>query len=238
MKPDLQPFSAASDASEQGSLSRDRIGDILEERIVSGALKPGMRLDERALAEEFNVSRTPVRDAIGRLASIGLIEVKPRSGSYIAQLELGDILHLFELMSDLEGLCARYAAQRIELTELAELRELAQDCETAAAIEDPVSAQTSYSKANFAFHDMIYSATKNPYLESVTRQARRRCSAYRSHTHKLPGRMAKSVQEHFGIVDAIEKGDAEAAFSRMRQHVDVSRNDYAPFIRMLSQRSA
>ena len=237
MKLEIKPSTTKAEPDDRAALSRDRIVEALEEKIISGSLRPGTRLDERALAEEFKVSRTPVRDAIGRLASIGLIEVKPRSGSYIAQLELGDILHLFEIMSDLEGLCAKYAAQRIDVDEAAKLRELAESCALAAKEPNGAHACAGYAQANFTFHDMIYRASKNPYLESVTRQARRRCAAYRSHTFRLPGRIKKSAEEHFAIVDAITSGNADEAQSLMRRHVDIQREDYAPFIAMISERS-
>ena len=95
-----------------GNLSRDVIARKIEDEILTGTLIPGDRLDERALALRFGVSRTPVREAIGRLASLGLIEVKPRSGSFVAEVRLEELLQIFEVMAQLEGLCARYWPER------------------------------------------------------------------------------------------------------------------------------
>src|ERR1700677_2303394 len=104
-----------------GELSRDEIVRVLEQEIMTAQLKPRERLDERALAARFGVSRAPVRDAIGRLASLGLVDVRPRSGSYVASLNVSEVIELLELMSGLEGLCAHHAAQRADATERGEL---------------------------------------------------------------------------------------------------------------------
>lgn len=217
--------------SGNNDLPRNEIVRVLEEEILTGVLKPGARIDERALAERFAVSRTPVRDAIGRLASTGLIEVKPRSGSYVAQLDVGELIQLFEMMADLEGLCARYCAQRMDAEEQANLKSLAEEC---ASIAD--EATEDYLRANFAFHDAIYKGAKNPYLETLTGQVRRRVAGYRNHTLRLPGRMKRSSEEHFKIAEAICSGDPLRAQSLMVDHVDIKRGDYAPFIAMISAR--
>ena len=91
----------------------DGIADVLEAEILDGTLKPNERLDERTLAERFGVSRSPVRDAIGRLSALGLVDVRPKSGTYVAEMSLSLVLHHFELMAGLEGLCARYARPEI-----------------------------------------------------------------------------------------------------------------------------
>ncbi|MCC7417493.1 MAG: GntR family transcriptional regulator [Acidobacteria bacterium] len=211
-------------------LSRDEIVRALENEIVSGTLAPGDRIDERALAARFGVSRTPVRDAIGRLASLGLIEVKPRSGSYVAEMSLDELLQLFEVMANLEGLCARYAAERMDAAEQAELRRCAEAC----LEQDTVEA---YAVANFALHNVIYRGAKNAYLETLTRQARHRVGGYRNYTFRLPGRLRRSAEEHVEIVDAICAGDAERAHALMFKHADIKRSDFAPFVAAIGQRS-
>jgi DNA-binding GntR family transcriptional regulator len=213
-----------------GDLSRDEIVRALENEILTGALRPGDRIDERALASRFGVSRTPVRDAIGRLASLGLIEVKPRSGSFVAEMRLEELLQLFEVMAHLEGLCARYGAERMDLAEQAELRRWSEAC---LASDTP----DEYAAANLAFHNVIYRGAKNGYLETLTRQARQRVASYRNYTFRLPGRLKRSAEEHIGIVDAICAGDAARAQALMIQHTDIKRSDFAPFIAMVSERS-
>jgi DNA-binding GntR family transcriptional regulator len=212
-----------------GSLSRDEIVKALEAEIVSGALAAGDRVDERALAARFGVSRTPVRDAIGRLASLGLVEVRPRSGSYVARTSLDELLQLFEVMANLEGLCAGYAAERMDPAEQAELRARVEVC---LGQRDP----EAYALANYAFHNTIYRGAKNGYLEALTRQTRQRVASYRNYTFRLPGRLRRSAAEHVAIADAICAGDAGRARELMVQHADIKRDDFAPFIAAIGRR--
>jgi DNA-binding GntR family transcriptional regulator len=107
-------------------LSRDEIVRALEDDIMDGTIQPGERVDERVLAERFRISRAPVRDAIGRLASLGLIDVNPRSGSYVTRLDVAELFQLFEVMAELESVCASDAAQRMDPEERAALRGIAE----------------------------------------------------------------------------------------------------------------
>ena len=182
------------------------------------------------MALRFGVSRTPVREAIGRLASLGLIEVKPRSGSFVAEVRLEELLQIFEVMAQLEGLCARYCAERMDITELGELRLRAKACSANSSPDD-------YAIANAAFHSLLYRCAKNEYLETLARQARQRVASYRNYTFRLPGRIKRSTEEHIAIADAICAGDAMRAQSLMAQHTDIKRDDFAPFIAMITRRS-
>ncbi|MGG5823452.1 GntR family transcriptional regulator [Falsiroseomonas sp. HW251] len=207
------------------------IARTLEAEIVRGAFSPGERLDERALSQRFGVSRTPVREAIGHLVSQGLVETRARSGNYVARIALADVLLLFEAMAEFEALCGRYAGRRATRDEAAQLRRLAQTCAEVAG-EGP----DRYSIANMAFHDALYAAAHNAFLESAARQARQRAGVYRAYTLQLPGRLERSVAEHFGIADAVIAGDADAAHRRLLDHVDIRKEDYAPFLAMVAER--
>ncbi|MGA0594075.1 GntR family transcriptional regulator [Enterovirga sp. CN4-39] len=214
-------------------LSRDEIVKALEDEIITAKLQPGERLDERALALRFGVSRAPVRDAIGRLASLGLIDVRPRSGSYVMSLSAAEVFELFEVMSGLEGLCAYHAAQRLEFEEQVELRQSAEECAVAAD-----TSPEDYMVANLAFHNLVYRGTKNGSLERLTRQARQRVSAYRNYTLRLPGRLKRSAEEHFEIAAAICSGEADRAQRLMADHADIKRADFAQFISRLDTQPA
>ena len=212
-----------------GDLSRDAIARKIEDEILIGVLRPGDRLDERALALRFGVSRTPMREAIGRLASLGLIEVKPRSGSFVVEVSLEELFQIFEVMAQLEGICARYCAERMDAAEHDELRRCVEACPTSSLPED-------YAVANAAFHNVLYRGAKNGYLYSLVRSARQRVASYRNYTFRLPGRIKRSAEEHVAIADAICAGDALSAQLLMAQHTDIRRDDFAPFIAMISQR--
>ncbi|MGE0854295.1 MAG: GntR family transcriptional regulator [Hyphomicrobiaceae bacterium] len=205
----------------------------LEGEILNGTLGPGERLDERALAARFGVSRAPVRDAVGRLASLGLIEVKPRSGSYVATMSAPELFQFFEVMAGLEGLCAFYAAQRMDADEQTMLMRTAEQCVEAAR-----AGMEQYVAANRAFHDLIYRGAQNDQLKRLTRQARQRVGSYRNHTFRLPGRLKRSAEEHLGIAEKICTGDALQAQQLMARHVDIKRSDFAPFIAMIHEANA
>lgn len=213
-----------------GGMSRDEIVRVLEQEIQSAKLRPGERLDERALSLRFGVSRAPVRDAVGRLASLGMIVVRPRSGSYVAVLSTSEVLELLEVMSGLEGLCAYWAAQRMETSDQDELRQRVGECVHAAG-----QGAESYLAANRAFHSCIYRGTRNNNLERLTEQVRQRVNAYRSYTFRLPGRLAQSAAEHAEIAEAIVSGDAERAQKLTIAHTDIKKSDFSRFLAMLEE---
>jgi DNA-binding GntR family transcriptional regulator len=220
-------------AEEASALSRDEIVRALEQEIFTAKLRPGERIDERALALRFGVSRAPVRDAIGRLASLGLIEVKPRSGSYVASLTAGEVLELLEVMSGIEGMCAFYAAQRMQVEEHAELRKLARACIVAAEV-----TADDYVLANVAFHSCIYRGAKNSQLERLARQARQSSGAYRHSSLRLPGRLTRSAEEHLEIAEMICARDAVAARHLMATHTDIKKGEFADFIATIEANKA
>ena len=208
-----------------GGPMHEMIIAALVSEILSGTLLPGMAIDERSISSRFGVSRTPVRHAIARLRAQGLVHVRPRSGSFVARIPLSEVLQLFEFMAELEAVCAKYSAERMDQSQRTELRTLAEACREASA-----ESQEAYSRANIAFHDVLYRGSGNAQFESSARSARMRVSAYRRYTLELPGRLAKSVAEHFQIIDAIEQHDGDGAYRSMRNHMDIQREDYAPFI--------
>lgn len=227
----MSGLAALADAPPE--MPRLAIARTLEAEIVRGELAPGARLDERALSLRFGVSRTPVREAIGHLVAQGLVETRARSGNYVARIGLADVLRLFEAMAEFEALCARYAARRAALNDRAALRGLAETCASAA----PRGAD-DYAEANLAFHDALYRAACNPFLEAAARQARQRAGVYRRYTFDLPGRLERSVEEHFSIAAAILAGDPDAAHRLVLDHVDIRRDDYAPFIALVAERES
>ncbi len=208
--------------------SRDEIVRVLEHEIMTAQLKPRERLDERVLAARFGVSRAPVRDAIGRLASLGLVDVRPRSGSYVASLNASEVIELLEVMSGLEGLCAYHAAQRADATEREALARLADLCNEAAT-----GATEDYISANNMFHEQIYVCARNRQLASLTRRARQRIDAYRHLALRVPGRLREAAEEHAGILDAICAGDGPRAQRLMASHVDIQRNDFAQYLSII-----
>jgi DNA-binding GntR family transcriptional regulator len=189
----------------------------LEDEILGSRLKPGDRLDEQALAKRFSVSRTPVREALRHLASSGLIEIRRNQGATVRTLTTTELIEMFQVMAELEGLCARLCARRMTDSELAAMRSQNELCDARARAGD----HDGFFEANNIFHDTIYAGSRNVYLHSEARKLRNRINVYRRHITFQPRRMTRTVAEHWKIVEAIEAGEAEAAHKFMREHVDL-----------------
>ena len=119
-----QCYHSLKQSEEEDGVNPSRASELvpaLEQDIVTGKLKPGQKLDEAMLAKRFNVSRTPVREALGKLAASGLVDIRPRRSAVVATISLRELMNMFEMMANLEGICARYAARRITPEEKLEL---------------------------------------------------------------------------------------------------------------------
>jgi len=207
----------------------DRLRERIEQAIVSGEYPPGYRLEETLLAQRFNVSRTPVREALMQLASVGLVEIRPRQGAVVASLTVQDILEMFEVMAELEALCVELAARRITAEELGELERLHASCRRLAEAQDP----DAYYPENRRFHEAIYAASRNRFLEEQTRTIRNRVAPYRRLQLRHRGRLMKSWNEHDAILRAIKAGDGKAAREAMRGHVSVQGDTFMDFVSTL-----
>lgn len=214
--------------SGSGTLS-DELRNQLEELIVSGELKPGERLDEVELATRFGMSRTPVREALKALTATGLVDMRGRQGVTVATISIPVLLEMFQMMGAMEGLCAKLAARRATLAEKAALNAVHARLIEALSTGDP---EVFYA-VNSEFHDMLYDAAHTHFLAGQTRSLRRRLAAYRRYVTHQPGRMAATIGEHQRIIDAIERADAEAAFSAASEHVSLLGDDMADFIAAL-----
>ncbi|MGO1117342.1 GntR family transcriptional regulator [Rhodovibrionaceae bacterium A322] len=195
----------------------DRVRQELEQDILTSALPPGTRLDEARLADRFQVSRTPIREALLQLSASGLVRQRPRQGAVVAQLGTKRMLEMFEVMAHLEGLCARLAARRMTPEEQAVLVELHKDC----AAKAEANTADAYYAANMAFHEAIYAGSHNEFLELETKQIRQRLSPYRRVQLRRAGRIGESYQEHTAVVKAILAGEGDEAEALMSSHVSV-----------------
>lgn len=195
----------------------DIIAEQLEERIFDGTYTDGDRLDEVRIAEQFGVSRTPLREALQRLARSGLVELVPRRGAFVRQPGPVELLEMFEVMAEVEAVCGRLAAKRISDEALADLHDANDRCQAAVEAQDP---DTYYSE-NERFHKIIYRESGNGFLESETGLLHRRLQPFRRQQLRLRGRMVQSMSEHKIILEALEQGDSETAADALRGHVAI-----------------
>lgn len=203
-----------------------RLRDSLEDDIINGRRLPGERLDPEALGQEFQVSRTPVREAFQQLVASGLVTVSPKKGTFVAKVGIDQLIEMFEVMAELEGMCGRLAARRITEQELNVLREAHQRCEAAALAGD----SDEYYYENESFHDCIYAASHNTFLASEARQLKQRLKPYRRLQLQVRQRVNNSLTEHKTIVQAIERGDSMAAQQALSEHVLIQGERFSDFV--------
>ncbi|CAA7612297.1 Transcriptional regulator [Candidatus Terasakiella magnetica] len=208
----------------------DEIRQALEKEIFQGRLRPGTRLDEESLATRFGLSRTPVREAILQLVYSGLVVKKPRQGAVVAPLDLHRMVQMFEVMSEVEGLCARYAARRMSPEEKAALADL--HAGAAALVEG--RDLDEYYAINRAFHDAIYDGSHNEVLKEMARGLFARLAPYRRYQLNHPSRITGSFGEHGEVVAAIEASDPERAQNAMRKHVTIQADIFAEFVSIMA----
>ena len=201
----------------------------LEKEILTGILPPSTRLDEARLAARFEVSRTPVREALVELAAIGLVEMRPHHGATVATISLKRLFEMFETMAELEAVCARFAARRITIDEMTELRAVHEDCRRLAEAGE----HDAYYDRNAAFHETIYRATHNGYLAEQVAAVRNRLEPYRRIQLRRAGRLIESFDEHERVVDALLHRDGETAWREMHGHVAIQGESFNDFISSL-----
>jgi DNA-binding GntR family transcriptional regulator len=211
-----------------------RLKDSLEDDIINGRRAPGERLDPEALAEQFNVSRTPIREAIQQLTASGLVTVSPKKGTFVTQVSTAQLIEMFEVMAELEGMCGRLAARRITTGELLALHQALARCEAAAAAGDP----DEYYYENEAFHHCIYEASHNAFLAAETRRLKQRLKPYRRLQLQVRHRMSSSLDEHRDIVAAIEAGNTTGAERTLREHVLIQGERFSDFVSSLKKFSS
>jgi DNA-binding GntR family transcriptional regulator len=190
---------------------------ILEDDILNSVLKPGDRLEEQALALRFEVSRTPVREALRHLASSGLLEIRKNQGATVKRLTTAELIEMFQVMAELEGLSARLCARRMSPAEFTDMKNYNEECAAMAKESD----HEAFFNANNMFHEAIFRGSHNGFLQAECRKLRNRVNVYRRHITFQPRRMQNTLIEHARIIEAIDAGDEEASDRLMREHVDL-----------------
>jgi DNA-binding GntR family transcriptional regulator len=194
----------------------------LADEIVRGALPPGAALDETDIARRFNVSRTPVREALRQLAASGLIDSRAHRGAVVARPSLERLTEMFEAMAELEALCAGLAAERMLPVERHRLEAIHEELRGLSYTGDP----DRFHEVNEQFHNAIYAGSQNGYIAEMTLATRVRVQPFRRAQFRNLGRLAKSQAEHDRVVVAIMRGDRVGAAAAMRAHIELVRGEY------------
>ena len=193
----------------------ERIRQDIEEQIRIGGLLPGDPIDEPRIMGQFGVSRTPVREALLQLKSMGLLARLPRGGVVVAKMDIQQLFAMWELLAELESLCARYACDRMSDDERSALARIHEAAEEVVARED----EQGWESANLAFHELLYEGTRNPYLRQEILRMRTRTRAYRRHAFSAVGQLKTSYHHHALILEAILAHDCSAAAAAALSHM-------------------
>jgi DNA-binding GntR family transcriptional regulator len=220
------PDGGADAVPDRGSAGKITLAEELRlqlaDEIVRGALKPGAALDESDIARRFNVSRTPVREALRQLVASGLVDAKAHRGAVVARPTLERLNAMFEAMAELEALCAGLAAERMPAAERQVLEALHEQLRLISYAGDP----QRFHQINEQFHNAIYVGSRNTYIAEMTLATRVRVQPFRRAQFRNLGRLAKSQAEHDRVVVAILRGDRVGAAAAMRDHIELVRDEY------------
>jgi len=196
---------------------KDHIYDVLRESILEVDIYDDdeeLRLDERQLAEQLGISRTPIREALARLAQDGLVEILPRKGVFIHRKSLDEILDMIVCWAGLESMAAHLAAAVASDADLKALRKFATS-HTASASRQELS---QYSDANIKFHQAIFDLSGSPLLKSTAEGLLTHMYAVRRRAMGENDRATHSVADHMEIIDSLEARDSELAARLVRDH--------------------
>jgi DNA-binding GntR family transcriptional regulator len=211
------------------STKADDIALVIEEAIVSGELAPGTVLRQEQLSEQFEVSRTPIREALRKLAALGLVSFEPNRGVRVRTITREDLREAFLVRAELESLATEVAATRMTEDALAELvaaekrfHRLTQEMRSREPGRDRRSLTAEWVRGNHAFHDVIYRVADLPLVEQLAKSARRTFSGpavWAPGDARIDELYAQNDQQHRAIRQALAAGSAAGARSLARDHV-------------------
>jgi DNA-binding GntR family transcriptional regulator len=212
------------------STKADDIARLLEDEIVSGTIPPGTVLRQEQVSERFQVSRTPVREALRRLAALGLVSFEPNRGVRVRSISASELREAFLVRAELEALATEVATPKMTADDLAALDgaerrfseltlELRDQARHAASRDSSLFVE--WMQANYAFHDVIYRVAALPLVERLAKGARRTFLGSRvwSARVELDELYAKNDAQHRAIYEAVAAGSPQAARVLAREHV-------------------
>ncbi|KPC55202.1 GntR family transcriptional regulator [Amantichitinum ursilacus] len=215
MKAQSQPAVAVDKQALQPSAAR-RVYQDLRQQIIDMALLPGTRINEKDIAQTHGTSRTPVHEAVQRLADEGLIEIMPRVGTFVARIPLDTLEEAMLVRTALELAIAAKAAERADAPAILRLQDILKAQRYCAQQGDT----RGFHQGDEAFHAALAEISGHPGVWPMVLQAKTQIDRYRRLTLPMPGRMEGVVDEHEAVVAAIANNDSNAATAAMRVHLD------------------
>jgi len=190
----------------------EEVAELLRQRIFQRELEPGSWIDEMKIAEEYGISRTPLREALKVLAAEGLVTMKVRRGAYVTEVSDRDLAEVYHLLSLLESDAAAVVAQKASEAELKTLQALHRELERAVKNRDEFFA------VNERFHMRLLEIAGNRWRNQMVADLRKVMKLNRHNSLLKSGRIEESLAEHRAVIDALVARDAPAARERMQRH--------------------
>lgn len=198
---------------------RDVVYEYLRTAIINGLIKPGERLVEKEYAEKFNISRTPVREALRKLEIEGLVENIPRKGDIVKGIDLTDMLEIFAIRQALEPLVVKTAMENITPEDIIKLQKTVEEM-TCSAHRDDTGAVL---KAFQDFHDILINVSNMPRLSAIISQLKDYLGRFRTISLSDPTRRTQAINEHNEILQAIIAKDKGTAEQLIASHLSSAR---------------
>ncbi|MDP9900100.1 GntR family transcriptional regulator [Variovorax ginsengisoli] len=194
----------------------EEVAELLRQRIFSRELEPGSWIDEMKIAEQYGISRTPLREALKVLAAEGLVTMKVRRGAYVTEVSQQDLSDVYHLLALLESDAAGVVAERATEAQLHTLQMLHAELE-AAAIPGQVDREHFFA-INERFHMQLLAIANNRWRDQMVADLRKVMKLNRHNSLLKSGRIGESLKEHRAIMAALQARDADMAMARMRAH--------------------
>lgn len=216
-RPTLASSPASASPRLRESALYEQVAERLRGRILAHTLSPGSWIDEQALAAEYGISRTPLREALKVLAAEGLVTMKLRRGAYVTEVSERDLAEVFHLLALLESDAAAAVAVEATEAELAELQTLHEH------LESTVNDRDAFFRANEQFHIRLLQIADNRWRLQLVNDLRKVMKLNRHHSLFKQGRLEASLAEHRHIMAALQARDAAKVKKLMQQHIDHGR---------------
>ena len=188
------------------------VAELLRQRIFNRELEPGSWIDELKLAEEYGISRTPLREALKVLATEGLVTMKVRRGAYVTEVSERDLADVYHLLALLESDAAGVVATEATAAQLKELQSLHRE------LEKSVGQREKFFELNEVFHMRLLAIADNRWRDQMVADLRKVMKLNRHNSLLKTGRMQESLAEHRALMAALTARDAVATVLRMREH--------------------
>ena len=211
----MSPLDTLLDPLPEARTLASPIAGRLRELIIEGELKPGQRLNERLLCEQLRVSRTPLREALRRLAHDGLVTLVPNHGAFVSEMSKQSVHESFEIMGALEALAGELACRFITDTEVAEIEALTFEMMACHARRD----LPEYYRLNRAIHDRIATAGRNALLDELSHKLNLRIQNLRFRSNLDSQKWDHAVRDHQRMVELLKARDGPALSALMREHL-------------------